>query len=480
MIQKVITKYGLAFHLALLAALPSALAPFVSDHVLGRTVLWLSLMGVLWIFIEPSIRPGERLSQARYRVWTGLLRDPVVWFFVLFVILAGIRWLNSGIELAYDSEKVAWSVSEAAWPMLPASVGDLGFLPFCLAIASAVVVAGLRMALGFAARMSFGLIGSFIAGAGGWAASIVACVGIEPFVSDAAMGLGIVREPLLGILWGIWFLVALSAGAQAELRGWSWGRMVFSFAVGGNVVALVFFSPPIVSASYLAAGLLFVVYSWVWLGRAGSKGTVARNIVFALLGVALASFLFMSFVPETVKKAKLSGLDPNVAWSGEVHEADAALSGMAERMWLKSPWCGVGLGGFRLKAPFVAQNEDWEVVPPNPVRPINGYWTLLAERGNVVCGLLALGLGIMFWSWGSRCVEAFLFLRKEADSDVFPFSCPPVVLLPLIYVPLMAVEGVFASVFSVKTSLLAATAVLALATASFPRRPSGDKKKEEN
>ena len=108
MIQKAITKYGLALHLAMLAALPSALAPFVSDHALGRTVLWLSFLGALWIFIEPSIRQGEHLSQARVRVLNGIVRDPVVWFFALLVFFTGVRWLNSDIELVYDSEKVSY------------------------------------------------------------------------------------------------------------------------------------------------------------------------------------------------------------------------------------------------------------------------------------------------------------------------------------------------------------------------------------
>ncbi len=478
MFQKAITKYGLAFHLAMLAALPSALAPFVSDQALGRAVLWFSLIGILWLFIEPSIRQGEHLSQARVRVWTGLLKDPILWFFALYSLLCFVRWQNAGVELVYDPEKISWSVSDPSWPIFPASVKDAGFLPMCVAVAGSIVILGLRHAVGLAARISFGICGALIAGLGGWVTSVFACMGWGSFAVDAASGFGVVREPLMGALWGVWFLVSLSAGAQAELRGWRRGRVVFSLALGGNAVGLMFFSPPLVAVAYLAAGLLFAVYTWVWLGRSGSKGAVARNVVFGLLGVAMALFLLLTFAPATVKKAKLSGLDPAVAWRPAEHEADVALSGMAKRMWLDEPWCGVGLGAFRLKAPFVAQNEDWEVVPPNPVRAINGYWTLLSERGNVMCGLFVVGLGLLLWVWGSRCVEAFSYLRANADADVFPFSCPPVVWIPLFFIPLLAVEGVFASVFSVRTLLLAAMAAMELATASFPRRPSGDKQKE--
>jgi len=480
MIQKAITKYGLAFHLAVLAVLPSVLAPFVPDHALGRTVLWFSVIGALWIFIEPSMRQGEHLSQARARVCSSFFRDPIVWFFVIFVVLTAIRWLNTGIEMVYDSEKVSWSVAEPSWSIFPASVGAAGFLPFTVAVAATVVVVGLRHAVGLAARVSFGLTSAFIAGIGGWVAAGAACLGIAPFVTDAAAGFGVVREPLMGALWGVWLMVGLCAGAQAEARAWKRGRLVFSLAIGGNVIGILFFSPPLVSAAYFILALLFIVYSWVWLGRASSKGAVARNVVFALLGISMVVLFFMALAPSQVKKAKSSGLDPEVAWRGEEHEADAALSGMAKRMWLLEPWCGVGLGAFRLNAPFVAQSEDWEVVPPNPVRAINGYWTLLAERGNVMCGLLAMGIGLMFWSWASRCFEAFMSLHKDVESDVFPFSCPPVVWAPLIFIPLLAVEGVFAPVFSVRTILLAVVAALALATSSFPRRTSAGKQKEDN
>lgn len=480
MFQKIITKYGLAFHLAVLAALPSALAPFVSDQALGRTVLWLSAIGVLWLFIEPSIRKGERLSQARYRVWIGFMKDPVLWFFMLYAVLCFVRWLNSGVELVYDAEKVAWSVAEPVLSVFPASVKDAGFLPFAVVVAAMTVVLGLRHAVGMAARISFGVCGSLIAGLGGWAAAASACLGYEPFIADAASGFGIVREPLSGCLWGIWFLVALSSGAQAELRSWRRGRLAYTIAIGGNVAGLVFFSPPFVSAAYLGLGLLFAVYVWVWLSRAGSKGTVARNFVFCLLGVGMAAWLLMTFAPASVKDAKLGGLDPEKVWSPSDRDASSALSGIARRMWLDDPWCGAGLGAYPLKASFVARDEDWEVVPPKPVRAVNGYWTLLSERGNVMCGIFALLLGLLFWIWGTRCVEAFMYHREDADADVFPFSCAPVVWLPVIFIPLLAVEGVFASVFSVRTLLLAVMAATALATATFPRRPAGDKQKENN
>ena len=84
MFHKLITKYGLATHLALLASLPLVLMPFLSERALGVTILWLSAFSVLWLSLEPSIRSGEHLSTARDRVRSSLVRDPLFWFFSLW------------------------------------------------------------------------------------------------------------------------------------------------------------------------------------------------------------------------------------------------------------------------------------------------------------------------------------------------------------------------------------------------------------
>ena len=102
MFHRLITKYGLATHLALLASLPPALLPFLSERHLGLTIFWLSALAGLWILLEPSILAGEHLSTARGRVRHDMVRDPLFWFFLAAVVFAGLRWLNSGISMHYD------------------------------------------------------------------------------------------------------------------------------------------------------------------------------------------------------------------------------------------------------------------------------------------------------------------------------------------------------------------------------------------
>ena len=105
MILKIISKYGLAAHLGFLAASPVAFAPFLDAGALGRLVLCLSLFAAVWMLFDPSLRMGEHSADARKRVAMELVRDPFLWFFMLVLVFAVVRWLNSGIVLRYDAEQ---------------------------------------------------------------------------------------------------------------------------------------------------------------------------------------------------------------------------------------------------------------------------------------------------------------------------------------------------------------------------------------
>ena len=143
-----ITKYGLAAHLGILAASPVALYPFLAAGALGRAILWFSLVGLIWILCEPSFRMGERSSDARARNLSEILHDPFLYFFIVAAAFALIRWCNNGISMAYDVESASWIVKEAAAPILPASAGDAGYMPFVATVAIGVMVLGVRHALG--------------------------------------------------------------------------------------------------------------------------------------------------------------------------------------------------------------------------------------------------------------------------------------------------------------------------------------------
>lgn len=105
MFPRLITRYGLATHLALLASLPFVLFPFLSTSRLAEVIFWLSGITFLWLLVEPSMRAGEHLSIARRRVLGSLVRDVAFWFILLAIAISFVRYLNSGVTADYSLQQ---------------------------------------------------------------------------------------------------------------------------------------------------------------------------------------------------------------------------------------------------------------------------------------------------------------------------------------------------------------------------------------
>ena len=471
MFRKLISKYGLATHLALLAALPVALTPFVNAAAVAVATLWLAFFAALWIFAEPSVRPSERQSEARLRVISGTLRDPLAWFFFVAVLFALVRWLNGGVKMAYDAETSSWSIAAAAIPFFPASVGSEGLVPLAVAVAAAVMVCGIRQGLGYNARIWFGFAAATVAGAEGLAAAICAACEVPAF-SKAASSCALANAPFWGSLFGPWVFFALATGVHAESRKWGGLRLLSCVAVSGCMAAQVFFMPPLFAAAYLVIAMLFAVFCLAWAGRVASSGAAARCFVFLVFGSAVVVFLVLTVSPEALRAAKLVALDPTTVFTEAWRTTSDALSRVARAMWLKEPWCGVGVGAFPLQAPFLVQPEDWSALPPQPVRAINGYWMMLAEKGVLGATLLATGTMLLLGYYGKRFVEAWKVARSD-EGGAMVSICPPMVWVAPIVLALVLAEAPFTSLFSSSTFVLPMTAALALASATFPKSKEG-------
>lgn len=469
MILKVISKYGLAAHLGLLAAFPVAFSLVLGADALGKVMLWLSLFAVVWVFFDPSIRIGERSSEARIRVASSIIRDPVFYIFVAISVFALVRWLNSGITLWYDAEQSVWVVKSASAPMLPASTADAGFLPMAASVALLVVVIGVRHALGLSARLFCGLTAVSVTGLGGLVSSVCACLGKDASFIQAARA-DFMHTPFVGVAFGVFLLVAVAFGAAAESRKWAYARLPYVLAVAGTSSGLVFFAPPAAAAVCLTVILLFLVFALFYCARSGTLGGCARTGVFTFLGVAISMLLIMALASSDLQQFKLQGLNPELIVPVEYGTVRDALARISRGMWLERPWCGAGVGAYPLHVPFIAVKADWSVLPANVANGLSGYWTLLAERGIVGCAFLAVGLGALVWSWGARLVAAFMFLRGNDEADIFPFACPPVVWTAPFVLALAVAEMMFSNSFASPASVFALIFPLALSAASFPRK----------
>ena len=535
MFPRLITRYGLATHLALLASLPFVLFPFLSTALLSEVIFWLSGISFLWLLIEPSMRAGEHLSIARRRVISSLMRDIAFWFFLFVLLVALVRYLNADVALDYVQDE--WIVREPTCPGLPASSGTFGLLPLAVLTGVSVVVLGIRHGIGLTGRISFGMTTSFLMGLGGVIEVVCACAQVPAFMGAAKADIleGPFWAPFWGPGFGVWLICALAFGAQAEARKWGGARVPYCLAVAGNACGLLFFSPPAVSTMFLVVAALVAVFCLAYLGRAGSVSASARNLVLMLVGLATPFFFLSALLPDefefdgcvrtngsvtelakepvqnifSVKAGGFLAIDKD---QSDAYRALApVLSGIAKSVWKKHPWYGAGTGAFRLHVPFVATKDDmqlfqrhrddwrnllisqqrlknarkakpgdsrefdWTALHPrnrDPICAFNSYWTFLAEHGLLGMSLAALGLGILLFSYIVRLVQAVLFLRAQDDADVIVFACPPVVWIVPFALVLLFVLAVYEPVFDIVPMLFVCTAPLAVAAASFPKKPS--------
>ena len=476
MLYQNVSKYGLATHLALAAALPAALAQFVSDVTLSVVILWMSLVACIWMLMEPSVLSGETVSRARSRVLRGVVRDPFAWFFVVAVLFAFARWLNSGVRLSFDAEKAIWLVKDPAVSFLPASTDSAALLPLTLMIVTAVVVVGVKHALGKNARIWFGIACGAVSATGAFAAVVCAGLEMEPFKAFAFSEIG--ARFFLGSMYALFLPVAVACGVEAEERGMTKTRLVFAWAVGGNAVGAFIFLPGLLGFAYLMASVPVAALAIVRLKKQAGVAAAARATSMIAFGVIIA--IFSSILPpySKLQEAKFEGLDVEKAFTPALADRNVALHNISKSMWLEHPWSGVGVGAFKLHAPFFASKDDWTVLPPEPSDGSNGYFTLIAERG--ICGALMclIGIGFFLYFWFSRFVGSFAWHKTQDEARSWFWCMPAVVWTGPLVLLIAVLDTWFSSGFPLTPISACVMVAMSLSAASFPKVKRNDKDKE--
>ena len=478
MLNQDVSKYGLATHLALAAALPAALAQFLSTDALACVVLWISFLALVWIVMEPSVYSGETVSAARWRVIHGALKDPLAWFLLFVVLFSCCRWLNGGVKLAFDPEAAAWSVKSPSLTFLPSSAGESGFLPFAFVCASVPVILGVKHALGRNARLWFGIFSGAISATGAFAAAIYAGIGDTAFKAMAMRSFG--APFFLGSMYALFLPLAVSCGIEAEERSMKKARLVFAWSVAGNVLGAYVFLPAFLSFPYLLISVVLTVIALVLAARRANAAVAARAASMLFFGVIIAIFTFMVLPDADIQARKMEGLEFEKSFPPALADRSEALRRISKAMWLEHPWAGVGVGAFGLHAPFCATKEDWAVLPPEPKDGSNGYFTIIAERG-IVGGLIWLaGIGFLLWFWGRRLVGAFGWQKEQDEGRAFLQNMPATVWAGPLVLVACAVDAWFSSGFPLTPLAACAMAGMSLSAASFPkakRRTDEEEKK---
>lgn len=456
--QKLIAKYGLAAHLALLAVAPLFLFPFVGKAAVATVVLWLSLQSLVWLLLAPSILQGEHLQDARRRVLTAVFRDPLSWVLVVVVGLAALRAVNSGIAMTYDAEASSWIVSSAIFPILPGSVDGEGLLPFVAALAAAILLLGARHALGRSARLSFLLLASFLAGV----AAIVTHVAVSSGVpgTKAFVDFPAGSFSFLGFVFGVYLLVGAVALFAVLENGWNAALLLPIFAIGGNGAACFSFASAYVAPAFLAVAFVLLVYSSFCTGKILQLLGKIKVFFVATAAVFLGAVLVTMFLPKEALQARLSSYLELASFSEAFLNVRRVVSAMAFKSWISHLWTGTGLGSFLFDFRFNATAEDWQLLPRGAASVPNGWWLLLAERG--IVGLVSFLLPIVFL--------AASYVRRLVDNfRDWSLPHPASLLAPALLVLLGAAGFVDCSLIRPEVQMICGP-VLAISALAFPKK----------
>ena len=470
MFQRAVARYGLAVSLALLAAVPFAVGLFSNVHEASVSALWLSLIAGEWLFVQPSLKSGEGFRDARRRVISGMLRDPVFWFWLVVVVMAGIRALNGGIELAYSPESEEWRVSDPWTVGFPSSVEGHGFPLFAMSVSMFVLVSGVRHGLGKSARAMCLLLSSFVAGAAGIAASVAVCMGNAGFMKQSLVGL--FSPTWAGDAFCIWFVASAAALGQVEERGWKKvGLPAVFVSIAGSAAGVLFLCPSVVAAGAAVAAAVVAVISFNYAGFHAGLVAAARAVVVFSLAVALPLVALSGLADKEICSAKLNSLIPSGAMTEREVTMRGALVRNALAMSQESLWLGKGVGAYSINAPFFAEKEDWAELPVKIEFVPNGYAHLLAERGIVGCLILLAAVGLFVVSSAMRFALGFKAMADDSDSPTPFLAVPPVAWAQFPMLVFFGVLSLYASSPVVQAQTWAALFfILAMASASFPKR----------
>lgn len=447
-VQKLISKYGLAAHLAIAAVAPLFLSPI--------PVLWLSMMTAFWILLEPSRIGNEMLHNARARIITAIVKDPIFWVMIILMIVAAVRALNTGVAMVYDAENAKWSLGVPNLPLMPGSVEGCGFAIFALATAVMVTLIGARHALGRSARAATVLLMALLAGVG-FGVEILIAKDV-PNLFSAMVNPSFVSPSFRGSVAGIFSLAALVSLTDVFERRW-WKALTFAvIALMLNATATFVLSPFPVIVLFLIAFIPVVLYSFVYLRIKMGNLTDFKYLVLLGIGLVLAVVCSMSILPDDLLMDKISPFEAmDMLLPDKFLEWRGALSDICFRVWRDRPWLGTGLGSFGLDLRFFATPQDWSVLSPLQSAPLNGYWLILAERGVVGAFLLVVPVVLLLISYIHRLVLGIRSLPH------------PICIATMVMIIVAAVEMLGDCSFLEPGAVIALTTLFVIGTNGFQK-----------
>lgn len=446
--QKLISKYALAAHLALTAVAPLFLSPIV--------VICLAGLSLVWLVMEPSCIGSETLHDARSRVSKAMFRDPVLWLSIAVAGFALIRCFNGGVARMYDAENARWFLSAPAFPMLPASADGAGLRELAMAVALIPLLQACRHALGRSARMMFVIFSSGLAGI----LAIVWLYFIHLGVPSlkALVDFSSLRPEYVGSVFGV-YTVASAIGVFGIFEnGWIRSLPLAFLGAVGCGAALFAFAPAYVTVLFVSAALLVFIGAFV-SAKLKLPGTTAfRYAVLYLITLVIAYAAVLGAVDPVKFESLTEPFRTRQFFTPETLETRAKMNEVSLRMWKNHPWIGNGLGTCRSAMAFQVRPEEWGTVPPMQAAPLNGYWMMLVERGTIGAFLMLAVVFLLSWSYVVRLIKGIRFGIPHPNVWVGP-----------VLMAVCAVEALVDISFLSPGMMIAMAAFTALSASSFPK-----------
>jgi len=379
----------------------------------ATVIIWLTVFAMVWVIMEPSRRNGEMLHDARSRMTHDTITDPLFWFSALFVAYAAIRAFNGGVGLSYDPELTKWTVSKPTFEMMPGGVDGSGYFPFAATLALAVLLLGMRHALGRSARAVYLLVGSILSAAAGFTIAVAISYGHTGVSALAACDFSVAS--FLGVAFGLQLLATLLSLFTVVGNGWVKVEPLVVLALVGNGIGMLILSPPHVIAVFTIAYLLLAVICFAFARRSFAGSGSFRCALAILMSLAAPVMYALATSDTPAMAAKLAAFADKAFFPAQFFARRSALSAIALESWRGNPWLGTGLGSFPLDIRFAAKASDWLLFGAGQQTALNGWWQLLVERGVVGALVFAVTLGMLFWTFVTRVIAAFRSARFAVE-----------------------------------------------------------------
>ena len=465
MIQKLLTKYGLVFHVACVCVFPLAYLSQQRVFVLVP-LLWLSLAACEMMFLLPSVRRFETLMDARQRVWRALVWDPFLYIGLALIGVVTVQWLNSGCKLIYLPDADVWKLSTPLVSWAPFSVeARAAFAHVSLFTACVAVTLILRTALSKASKRLLlqGLV--VISGCLAIASVVLACLKIQPYWSQTS-GLD---ASSMGTFFGFWLIMGMGLFADAMTHFQRRSILLILLGVAGNLLGMLSFASALAVCAYVLLTVLMFLYWMVYLSPHVPKQTQIKLFVVSLLFAVSVGVVLIYLYPQNPVVAKIEAALPVSDHWNMLFATKKIRTAAAVEIWQEHPWVGVGSDGFYHVVGLSVTAKDWALLKTDQAYVYNDCLQFLCEYGVLGASLfLAMVVTLMVpvcyrariaWQYGSK---------DENDGRGFLLRLSPIVVSGVLATGVCFLESWIASPFRSPGLLLAWTCVMAAMPAFLP------------